>query len=241
MMLSVLSDFCTWWPFWWIVPFVLGSLLGYFTWGKYKSKVTKLEAELKEHKAIGYKYEKLLKKCEIEVKDMKSKLVQEKGKNSELQKELDTTQQQLSKSKAVPQKVITEASPPKSVSKDIVPISNSPTQSGNKKDLYGVQSSITSMLRSTNLQIIQGIGPKMEKLLNENNIKSWSDLSGKSFGEIRAILDKYGNRYIVVDPTEWSKQANLASKSKWQELIELQKELGNSSKLQRVLVRLGLA
>lgn len=95
-------------------------------------------------------------------------------------------------------------------------------------------------LYNTNLQIIEGIGPKLEAVLNENGINTWSDLSTKSFGELRAILDKYGTRYSVVNPSSWSRQATLAIKYKWDELIAYQSQGGTPSKLNKILIRLGL-
>jgi len=96
------------------------------------------------------------------------------------------------------------------------------------------------ILRPTNLQIIEGIGPKMESLLKENGIHDWKALSGKSLGEIRAILDKYGGRYSIVNPETWPKQATLAKKEKWEKLISLQGENGGESKLNKILIKLGI-
>ncbi len=240
MILSFFSDFCASWPFWWISPFVLGCLFGYFTWGTYKSKLTKLQNELREQRALGYKFEKLLKQCENDVSEKNKDIQLEKSNNLELQRKLRKSQQQLSAQNASHAKSIEAKATSKNDLGTIGPQLRSP-QSPQANIPSKEQSKRTTVLKSSNLQIIQGIGPKIETLLFENGIKNWEDLSSKSFGELRAMLDNYGTRYSIVDPSDWSKQASLAHKSKWKALIKLQNEIGNSSKLQRVLLRLGLA
>jgi len=105
-------------------------------------------------------------------------------------------------------------------------------------------------LKSDNLQIIEGVGPKMESVLHENGVKSWSDLAGKSEADLRAILDKYGDKYRIIDPSSWSAQASKAAAGDWDGLISLQKALdggkgdtGNNqtdSKLEKLMVKMGL-
>jgi len=105
-------------------------------------------------------------------------------------------------------------------------------------------------LKSDDLQIIEGIGPKMESVLHENGVKNWSDLSGKSEDDLRAILNKYGDKYRIIDPSSWSAQASKAGAGDWEGLIALQKSLdggrGNTannntdSKLEKRMVKMGL-
>ena len=240
--LSILSDFCTWWPFWWIVPFLLGCAFGYLSLGKYKSRLKKLESEVRDERASVYKYEKLYQKCQKEATLKDNKIENDAKTVADLEKRLSSAKKDILLLKSLPQK---EPVLPPKADNSIADVSKPPSQNSkeegvtaNKEDK---QSRITDSLKSSNLQIIQGIGPKIETLLFENGIKNWKDLSSKSFGELRAMLDNYGTRYSIVDPSDWSKQASLAHKSQWNALIKLQNEIGNSSKLQRVLVRLGLA
>lgn len=114
----------------------------------------------------------------------------------------------------------------------------------------GTSSSPYAKLKSDNLQIIEGIGPKMESVLHENGVNSWSELSGKSEAELRAILDKYGDKYRIIDPSSWSAQASKAAAGDWDGLITLQKSLdggkgdtGNNqtdSKLEKLMIKMGL-
>lgn len=57
---------------------------------------------------------------------------------------------------------------------------------------------------------IKGIGPAIEKLLNENNIFSFKDLSVMNTDDLRAILSK--KNFRLADPSTWVAQANLLKK-----------------------------
>jgi predicted flap endonuclease-1-like 5' DNA nuclease len=76
------------------------------------------------------------------------------------------------------------------------------------------------------LQIIEGVGPKIEKLLRRSSIDTWKKLADGDAEEIREMLVAEGGaRYKMHDPTTWSRQALLAHEGKWSELKELQDEL----------------
>jgi len=105
-------------------------------------------------------------------------------------------------------------------------------------------------LRDDNLQIIEGIGPKMDEVLKKYDIGNWAALAGNTPVELRAVLDKENPKsYKIIDPTTWSDQAQLAVDGKWQELITMQKALDTGktdtigktdSKLEKMMIRLGL-
>ena len=75
------------------------------------------------------------------------------------------------------------------------------------------------------LKIIEGIGPKIEQLLNKAGIKTWAELSKAKIGTLRKILSDAGNRYAVHDPGTWAKQAALAAADKMEELRAWQEKL----------------
>ena len=78
---------------------------------------------------------------------------------------------------------------------------------------------------NTNLQIIEGIGPKIEALFKAEGINTWTELSASSHKRLKEILTKAGKRYQMHDPTTWAKQATLAANGKWEELEKYQDEL----------------
>lgn len=55
------------------------------------------------------------------------------------------------------------------------------------------------------LKKIKGIGPKLEKILNAQGIKSFQQLTEKSFDDLRQILDQA--ELHIIDPTNWATQA----------------------------------
>ena len=63
--------------------------------------------------------------------------------------------------------------------------------------------------KSNDLKVIEGIGPALEKLLNENQIFSYDHLANKKVSELEEILDKAGPRFRVHVPETWPEQASL--------------------------------
>jgi len=57
---------------------------------------------------------------------------------------------------------------------------------------------------------IKGIGPAIEKLLNENNVFSFTDLSVMNTDDLKAILSQ--KNFRLADPTTWVTQANQLKK-----------------------------
>ena len=75
------------------------------------------------------------------------------------------------------------------------------------------------------LKKIEGIGPKIEGLLNDDGIMTWRQLSQTPISRLKEILDAAGSRYRIHDPGTWPKQAGMAADGKWEELEKLQDEL----------------
>jgi len=105
-------------------------------------------------------------------------------------------------------------------------------------------------LKNDNLQIVEGIGPKMDEVLKKHGVGTWSAIASNNKDSLRVILDKENpKRYKIIDPTTWSDQAQLAVDGKWEALIAMQKDLdtgrtnttGNTdSKLEKIMIKLGL-
>jgi predicted flap endonuclease-1-like 5' DNA nuclease len=75
------------------------------------------------------------------------------------------------------------------------------------------------------LKKIEGIGPKIEEILNKKSIKTFKDLSEAEVPTIQKYLDEAGPRFSMHEPATWPKQAKLALDGKWEELTKLQDEL----------------
>ncbi len=75
------------------------------------------------------------------------------------------------------------------------------------------------------LKIVEGIGPKIEGLLNDAGIFTWNDLANAATEKVQAILDDAGSRYRMHNPATWAKQAELADTEQWEALEEYQDHL----------------
>lgn len=75
------------------------------------------------------------------------------------------------------------------------------------------------------LTVVEGIGPKINKLFNDAGIHTFAELSQTPVEKMQEILDAAGPRYRLADPTTWGQQAGLAAQNSWAELKELQDRL----------------
>jgi subtilisin-like proprotein convertase family protein len=75
------------------------------------------------------------------------------------------------------------------------------------------------------LKIVEGIGPAIEKILQNAGIWAFRQLAETPAERVREILAAAGPRYKMHDPTTWGEQAELAADGKYQELYAWQEEL----------------
>ena len=75
------------------------------------------------------------------------------------------------------------------------------------------------------LQVIEGIGPKISKVLNRAGIYNYAQLAAKSYEDLQVIMDDAGPRYRIARPKTWPEQAALAAAGRWEELKSLQDSL----------------
>jgi predicted flap endonuclease-1-like 5' DNA nuclease len=80
------------------------------------------------------------------------------------------------------------------------------------------------------LKIVEGIGPKIEKLLNNEGILTFAQLSATAPERIKEILVAAGSRFQMHDPTTWPEQSALARDGKLEELKAWQDELNKGRK-----------
>lgn len=59
----------------------------------------------------------------------------------------------------------------------------------------------------SDLTRINGVGPKVASLLHESGIHTFAQLAQTDVAVLRAILEKAGTRYRLIDPTTWPAQA----------------------------------
>lgn len=86
--LSILTDFCSYWWLWWILPFILGCLLVFSIMKKWRVMYHALIQENRKQKSKLNKSDSVLLESQREVKDLKGQLAIQRGKISELEAQL---------------------------------------------------------------------------------------------------------------------------------------------------------
>ena len=76
--------------------------------------------------------------------------------------------------------------------------------------------------KGDDLKKIEGIGPKIEELLHNADIKSFADLAAADVSTLKEILNNAGSRYQMHDPSSWPMQSDMAAKGEWDKLKEWQ-------------------
>jgi len=100
----------------------------------------------------------------------------------------------------------------------------SASASSSLKEPEATTSSSLHVLRADNddLKKIEGIGPKIQELLNKAGINTFEDLKNSNRTFIKNLLDEAGPQYRMHEPETWPEQANMAFEGKWEKLKEYQ-------------------
>ena len=77
-------------------------------------------------------------------------------------------------------------------------------------------------LSTDDLQVINGIGPVIEGLLNGIGISTWSDLAAVDVEAVRSMLADAGSRFARHDPSTWPLQARLLERGEWDAFLALE-------------------
>ena len=92
-------------------------------------------------------------------------------------------------------------------------------------DLAAAKAAGFLLKNADDLEIIEGIGPKIAELLRAEGITTFLQLAATTPEHIRTILDKGGPNFRIADPGTWPEQADLAARNRWQALGSLQSVL----------------
>lgn len=103
---------------------------------------------------------------------------------------------------------------------------------GAEIDLNAAKEAGFNLKTADDLEIIEGIGPKIAALLNDAGVKTFKQLADMSPAQIQPILDRAGASFQMANPATWPEQADLASRNRWLALKALQDVLdaGNRRK-----------
>ncbi|MFN8412382.1 MAG: DUF4332 domain-containing protein [Anaerolineales bacterium] len=75
---------------------------------------------------------------------------------------------------------------------------------------------------------IEGIGPKVAKVLKDSGITTFDELAHAKAADVQKILDDAGLQ--MMNPEGWIEQAKLAAKGEWDAFAKLQEELKGGRK-----------
>ncbi len=83
----------------------------------------------------------------------------------------------------------------------------------------------TGVKGEDDLEVVEGIGPKIADLCKVNGIRTFAELANTDPARLQEILDAAGPNYKMADPETWPDQAELASRNRWRALKSLQDSL----------------
>ena len=76
-----------------------------------------------------------------------------------------------------------------------------------------------------NFTLIEGIGPKINELIHNDGIHTFTELANTHVDVIQKILDNAGPRYKLAKPGTWPAQSDMAASNRWDSLKAWQDEL----------------
>lgn len=91
-------------------------------------------------------------------------------------------------------------------------------------DARAAREAFGKRIKEDDLKLVEGIGPKIEGLFHNFDIKTWKALSETTVAKCQEVLDSGGDRYLVHDPASWPMQARMAYEGKWKALVRWQEE-----------------
>lgn len=91
-------------------------------------------------------------------------------------------------------------------------------------DAIAAKAAFGKKIKQDDLKIVEGIGPKIEGLFHNFEIKTWKALSETSVKKCQEVLNSGGDRYRIHDPASWPMQSKMAYEGAWKKLIKWQDE-----------------
>jgi len=249
--LNIFTVFCECWWLPWLLPLLLSLLSLWLLRRHWQKKYSDLEDVAQKLRKTIAGLESDLEQCGKEKSKLKGDLALCEGRYRELENAMKIQNEKILKLEEFEAKS-NHAEVPSldDASSEIIESANINTNvteslgisnlSPNLDEKPSIQEDKFVKINNDNLQIVEGIGPKMESVLKESGIGNLSVLASKSHGELKAVLDKYGDKYRIIDPSDWAAQATLASNRDFDALIAHQKADGSEAKAEKLFIKLGI-
>ena len=220
LLLAALEPCWLWWLLLSLLAFLLGFILGALLFSNRKrlreleEENARLKANLttmeKDFMSLKYQHEETLK----EMEELKRKLRICEADKSVIQGKYDRLKVEMEDTDAKD----------KSKGLGLTPEEQKP-ESKSKGATGMVFATPMGKVKQDDLKIVEGIGPKIEGLLNAAGITTWAELAAAPVERLQEILVEAGERYRLAVPDTWPRQAQLAHEGKWDELKKWQDEL----------------
>jgi predicted flap endonuclease-1-like 5' DNA nuclease len=199
-----------------LVAFLLGLLLGYILWYKWHKLYQELDAEHNRIKAVLLELEK-------EHIGIKYKLEESEKDNSSLRRKIMSLEGDLAGMRFRLEKC--ESDMIVLASQKGEPISLASVAAPAAGAMAAPVFAASAHRHQDDLKKVEGIGPKIAHLLNENGIGTFAALAETSVEKLKEILDAGGTAFRMADPGTWPRQAAIAASGNWEELKAYQDEL----------------
>jgi predicted flap endonuclease-1-like 5' DNA nuclease len=102
-----------------------------------------------------------------------------------------------------------------------------------EKELPAKSQTAKKAAKKDDLKVIEGIGPAIERWMNENGISSYEEMAVYSGDELNVILEKAGPRFRVHDAGTWGEQAKLLAAGKIEEFNKFTSKLIAGKKVKK--------
>lgn len=208
---------------------LLGYLLRYFIGHLSKKEI------IRENKNTAYDVNQV--KSNVNIDELNANLNAFSTENANLKSEVDRLSKLLASNAQVNTTnslKSTVAETPKvetKVEKNPEPVAEVKKEEPVKKVVETPKAETKNSSEKDDLKVVEGIGPAIEKLLNEAGIFTFDQLSNKTVANLEKILDDAGPRFRVHVPETWPYQATLLNEKRFDEFKKLTEELKGGRKI----------
>lgn len=201
-----------------LVAFILGYLIRFFIGAKYKTRVGELEDELDELQNSIDASRVHSDVSDDEKEKLNAEILALKTNHDKLNSEIQSLRSTHSKLNADYLALKSENGKLQSKVSELQTVVD--------KHASAPAQPIPLISKSRDdLKQIEGIGPKIEQLLKNDGIETFEALSKAKVDRLKTILKNGGERFRMHDPSTWPRQAKMAAKGQWVQLVRWQDAL----------------
>lgn len=181
-----------------IVSFLLGLLLGYILWYKWRRMYIDLQTE---HERLS----SLHRDLEKDHASLRYQAGEREKDNSALRKKIMGFEGDISILK-----------------NKLAKCEEDKTDGATARTAMAAAAPVSEKPQNDDLKKVEGIGPKIEELCHGIGVYTWKQLAETPVEALQKMLDDAGPRYKIAVPDTWPTQAEMAAAGEWDKLKEYQ-------------------